>query len=64
MMKTKELRQKPIKELQALLREKQKKLSQLRFDLNNKKLKNVREIPQSKRVIAKILTILQEKKTS
>lgn len=60
-MKIKELRQKSTRELQVLLEQSQKKLSQLRFDLNSKKLKNVREIPLSKRLIAKILTILKEK---
>lgn len=60
-MKIKELRQKSTRELQVLLEQSQKKLSQLRFDLNSKKLKNVREIPLNKKLIAKILTILKEK---
>jgi len=38
-MKAKELRQKTIKELQELLQEKRKRLSQLEFDLSSKKLK-------------------------
>ena len=60
-MKIKELRQKPKKELEHLLKEARKKLSRLRFDLNSKKLKNVREISESKKTIARIITILKEK---
>jgi len=59
-MKAKELRQKTIKELQELLQERRKRLAQLRFDLSLKKLKNVREIREVKKDIARILTLLKE----
>ena len=58
-MKAKELRQKTIKELQELLQEKRKRLSQLEFDLSSKKLKNTREIREVKKDIARVLTILK-----
>jgi len=60
-MKAKELRQKTIKELQELLQEKRKRLSQLEFDLSSKKLKNTREIREVKKDIARVLTILKVK---
>lgn len=59
-MKITELRQKPKMELQKLVREKREKLRQLRFDLASGKVKNVREIRQIKKDVAKILTILKQ----
>lgn len=59
-MKIKELRQKTKEELQILLRESQEKFRSLRFDLQLKKLKNVREIRKIKKFIAQILTLLNE----
>ncbi len=61
-MKAKELRQKSKKELHSLLIEKRNKLLQLKFDLVNKKLKNVREIRETRRDIARILTLIKEMK--
>lgn len=61
-MKISEFKQKPKKELQRLLRTNQDKLRQLRFDLASGKVKNVREIRQIKKDIARILTILCQKK--
>jgi large subunit ribosomal protein L29 len=61
-MKISEFKQKPKKELQRLLRNSQDKLRQLRFDLASGKVKNVREIRQIKKDIARILTILCQKK--
>jgi large subunit ribosomal protein L29 len=60
-MKVKELRQKTEKELRDLLNEDRRKLGQLKFDLASKKLKNIREIRELRRDIARILTILKEK---
>ncbi|PIV10286.1 MAG: 50S ribosomal protein L29 [Candidatus Portnoybacteria bacterium CG03_land_8_20_14_0_80_41_10] len=59
-MKIKELRQKTTKELKELLEENRHKLGQLKFDLAAKKLKNVREIRNLRREIARILTILRD----
>jgi large subunit ribosomal protein L29 len=60
-MKIKELRQKTEKELNDLLIENRNKIGQLKFDLSSKKLKNVREIRELRKEIAKILTLLKEK---
>ena len=58
-MKITELRQKPKNELQSLLDEKRGRLRVLRFDLASDKVKNVREIRQIKKDIARILTLLK-----
>jgi len=57
-MKIQELQQKPKDELQKLLRDNREKLRQLSFDLASGKVKNVREIRELKKDIARILTIL------
>ncbi len=59
-MKITELRQKSENELQEILVKDREKLRQLRFDLFSGKVKNVREIRQARRDIAKILTILKK----
>jgi large subunit ribosomal protein L29 len=56
-MKTSELRQKSKEELQRFLQEKREKLRILRFDLASGKVKNVREIREIKKDIARILTL-------
>mgnify|MGYP001125022654 CR=1 FL=1 len=61
MLKTKELKQKTKEELQKLVTEKKEKLRQLRFDLVSGKVKNVREIRNLKKEIARILTLLNQK---
>jgi len=58
-MKAKELKQKTKADLNQILKEKEEKLSQLRFDLASGKVKNVREIHQAKKDIARILTVLK-----
>lgn len=60
-MKAKELRKKAQEELEKMLIEKKKRLLQLRFDLKAGKVKNIREIRETKKNIARILTILKEK---
>ncbi len=60
-MKAKELREKKIEELEKILKEKREKLKNLKLDLIQGKLKNVREIRETKRDIARILTILNSK---
>lgn len=59
-MNTKELRQRTKKELEGLLISSQEKLRKLKFELANKKLKNVHEFKQTKKEIARLLTILKE----
>ncbi len=60
-MKAKELREKTKAQLEKLLKEKREKLFKLKLDLAERKLKNFREIRETKRDIARILTILREK---
>jgi large subunit ribosomal protein L29 len=59
-MKAAELRQKPKDELQKLLRDNREKLRQLSFDLASGKVKNVREIRELKKDIARVLTLLKQ----
>jgi len=61
-MKFKELRQKTISELKRSVEEKREKLRDLRFNLASGKVKNVRELKEVKKDIAKILTILKQEK--
>ncbi len=55
----KELRKKDKKELEKLVQELKKKLSDLRFKFSSNKLKNVKEIGHGKKEVARILTILR-----
>ncbi len=61
-MKTAELRKKDKKELEKIFQDLNKKLSDLRFKFSSGKLKNVKEIKNFKKEIARILTILRETK--
>lgn len=63
-MKVRELRRKPTKELQQTLIGLRDKLRELRFNLASGKVKNIREIRQTKRNIARILTLLKEQHVS
>lgn len=56
-MKINELRQKQELELTKMLQDNREKLRQLKFDLASGKVKNVREIRQIKKDIARILTL-------
>lgn len=58
-MKFTELRQQSKSELQKILEEKRNKLQELRFNLASGKVKNVREIREIKKDIARILTLLR-----
>ena len=59
-MKITELKQKSRKELQKLLMDNREELRQMRFDLASGKIKNVKEIRQVRKDIARILTILKK----
>lgn len=61
MMKTQELLQKPKIELEKLLKDLRERQRSLRFDLAAGKVKNVREIRQIKKDIARIMTLLKLK---
>ena len=60
-MELKELKKKSEKELQALLAEEREKTRVARFKDANKQLKNVREIRRSRKIAARILTLLNDK---
>lgn len=60
-MKIADVRQKTIAELGKMAEEERAKLQQLRFDLPGGKVKNVREIRQLRRNIARVLTIMKQK---
>jgi len=61
-MKIAELRKLEIKDLNKKLAELRNKSRELRFSIANNQLKNVRELRVVKKDIAKILTVLNEKK--
>jgi len=55
------LKQAMIGELQKLFQEKREKLERLRFDLAVGKVKNISEIRKTRKDIARILTLINEK---
>ena len=61
-MKVQELRKLEIKDLHQKLAEFRNKSRELRFSIANNQLKNVRDLRVLKKDIAKILTVLKEKK--
>jgi large subunit ribosomal protein L29 len=61
-MQIKELRNKPIAELQNLLAEKREALRAMRFKVSQRQLKKVREIKLVKKDIARILTLINQYK--
>jgi len=61
-MKLRELKHLPDLELKKSLENSREKLRSLRFDLASGKVKNVREIREIKKTIARILTLLKERK--
>lgn len=61
-MKIRELRQKTEKELSKTLIDLRDKLRELRFNLAGGKVKNIKEIHQTKKDIARVLTLLYEKR--
>jgi ribosomal protein L29 len=61
-MKIKELREKNLEELKKLAVEKQDHARKLRFDMVSKQVKDVREYRNTKKDIARILTLISETK--
>lgn len=62
-MKLRELKLKTKKELQENLISLREKLRELRFNLAGGKVKNIREVHQTKKGIARILTLLRQENT-
>ena len=56
-----DLKNKNVKDLQTLLAGKREELRELRFKVSEKQLKNVVEIGEVKKTIARILTLLNSK---
>ncbi len=61
-MKVKEIRELGVEELDKKLKELKTELFNLRFQLAINQLENTNRIPEVKRDIARVMTILQEKK--
>lgn len=61
-MKVKEIRQKSDKELQKLLANLRDKLRDLRFKTASKQLKNYKEMGKIEKEVARILTVMKERK--
>lgn len=61
-MKISEIKTKTKEELEKMYRLEQEKLRLLRFDIKLKQSKNVREIRKTRKLIAQILTVIEEKK--
>jgi len=59
-MTTEELRKQDKKELQKMAQELKKKLSDIRFAFSSNQLKNVKEISNIKKEVARILTVINE----
>jgi len=60
-MKIAELQQKTKEELERILADNRRKMRELRFKLATGKVKNIKIIHQTRKDIARILTILKEK---
>ena len=60
-MKVKDLREKTEKELRSLALQERENLRKLFFQISAGQLKDVSQVKKTKRLIAKILTILKEK---
>ncbi len=59
-METKEIKQKSEEELKNILSKKRKDLQEVRFNISSGRVKNIKELRNLKKDIARILTILNE----
>jgi large subunit ribosomal protein L29 len=59
-MKIRELKQKTDQELKETLIHLKDKLRELRFNLAGGKVKNIKEIHQTKKTIARVLTLIKQ----
>jgi large subunit ribosomal protein L29 len=62
-MKSKDLIKKDHAELEKHLEEKRNKIKEMRFKVSSGGIKNVKDFKESKKEIARILTILNQKKS-
>ncbi|MCK4592183.1 50S ribosomal protein L29 [Candidatus Parcubacteria bacterium] len=63
-MKAKELREQSEKQLQILVKDSKEKLKGFRFSLANRQLKDYSEIKKTKKIIARVKTVLKEKRVN
>jgi large subunit ribosomal protein L29 len=61
-MELKEIRKKSDQELHKMLKEHRERLREQRFKVSTRQLKTVRDVEKTKKLIARILTILKERK--
>ena len=60
-MKIRELQQKTKEELEKLLSDRRSKSLNLRFDLSEGRVKNIKDVKETRKDIARILTLLNIK---
>ena len=63
-MKTSEIKEKNLRELKKVAGDKAENARKLRFDMAAKQSKNTRGVRNIRKDIARILTIIREKKTN
>ncbi len=61
-MKASKIREKTVEEIQLELKESRQKLFQMKFENNSGKLKNPLRIGQLRRDVARMMTVLNEKR--
>lgn len=61
-MKSQELKQKSDRELADLLLSKRERIAELKMLFAQKKAKNVKELSEERKTVARILTIMKEKR--
>jgi large subunit ribosomal protein L29 len=59
----KELKLKSAKELNKILISSREKLGELKFKVSQNQLKNIREIRTAKKKVAKLITLINQKRT-
>jgi len=57
-----QLKTKPVAELRTMLSEERQKLQNLRFELAAGKVKNIHELRESRKLSARLLTFINEKR--
>lgn len=62
-MKTQEIRKKDKKELEKLVQDLKKKLNDIRFKRSSNQLKDINDQKNTKKEIARLLTVMNEKVT-
>lgn len=62
-MTVKELREKSDGELKQLLKDERERVRELRFKVSQDQHKDVRELREAKKLVARILTLMREKQS-